>query len=985
MYFAPELTINHNIMHMNRCLYTGFCLILFFFSFQSINAADITGVKITSEVAHHFQSHFTDFEVYKISTDELLSALETGNQINLNLGGDETWFLSLFRNQMFSDDYVAWEHTPQGDVRITEHPEVTYDGFTAAGEDLRMTITDDFIFGMIREGSDAVYIEPVSRIMQEENANRFVVYRASSVVPNPDLVCGHTDTKERIAKPSEDVLRLLDTSTGTTLCRKVEIAQAYDSGMQSRYGSNTNLSTWNIAIWNVVNLLYSGAFTVDIFFEIKTEAFGPSITTSTDVQTYLQNFRAWGNAGGFGTTFDIGNLWTTVDVSGSVIGSVMDIPGVCGSFRYQLFEDFVGPTSIPPTGGALNALAILIAHEAGHNMGMFHNDPAGDNIMEPFLNGAATSFTTTSKAYLENTLLTLGCFSSCSCIEVSQVTPVNCAPDGSTYDLEVTVEHDLTSGTFSLGAGGVSSSQAYGANPQTVTLSSVPVGTTLVTAVDGGDGSCNFTATLDVPASPGLSIGSTEFCETENTDQNLMATFNEQYGSIELEVNGDDYVSFELNAQFLDKDGNVVSNFPFGTFANAANTVVSSGPLNLANAPYTVVVVDSYGDGMSSQTCFGGTEIDGDYTVRDGQGNIIYNAGPLSPTDCNGNDALSQTHTFTPAVDLTTSGNFTGTGVTDATGDDGLAVFNPATAAAGRHNVDYSFDTDKGCSTQRLVLDVYAVPTVTLVDAPCVTETTYDAEVSIDLGAWNSVLAGKAASISVSSTEGTLSSTTISASGNLMITGIPENTPTTVTIGDGTENGGCQATLMIAGPDCLLPVEWLSFEGRNVGDANLLEWATATETDNAGFEVWRKTDAEETFKRIGWVNGQGNAAAVSEYSFRDSDLENEVSVYYYQLKQVDNNGEFAWSNIVTIKPDNGISFSVFPNPTKDLIQIQSLGDVKGNASLTLHDALGRLVKEQVLYNNNNTWKLSLGDLAPGVYVLSINADGELYSQKVIRE
>ena len=82
-----------------------------------------------------------------------------------------------------------------------------------------------------------------------------------------------------------------------------------------------------------------------------------------------------------------------------------------------------------------------------------------------------------------------------------------------------------------------------------------------------------------------------------------------------------------------------------------------------------------------------------------------------------------------------------------------------------------------------------------------------------------------------------------------------------------------------------LPVTLMAFSGRyQEGVGNVLSWATASEKNNALFQVERSVDAQR-FESIGTVKGKGTTAARSQYTFTDANAS--AAVTYYRLKQVD--------------------------------------------------------------------------------------------------
>ena len=80
----------------------------------------------------------------------------------------------------------------------------------------------------------------------------------------------------------------------------------------------------------------------------------------------------------------------------------------------------------------------------------------------------------------------------------------------------------------------------------------------------------------------------------------------------------------------------------------------------------------------------------------------------------------------------------------------------------------------------------------------------------------------------------------------------------------------------------------------------VLRWSTASEVNNYGFEILRSAqNDEESWGKIGFVQGNGTINSPKEYSFIDSDLPDANQVGY-RLKQIDNDGTFAYSKVVSV-------------------------------------------------------------------------------------
>lgn len=154
--------------------------------------------------------------------------------------------------------------------------------------------------------------------------------------------------------------------------------------------------------------------------------------------------------------------------------------------------------------------------------------------------------------------------------------------------------------------------------------------------------------------------------------------------------------------------------------------------------------------------------------------------------------------------------------------------------------------------------------------------------------------------------------------------------------------------------DCgQLPVELSSFTVSHDNNLAQLNWETATEVNNYGFEIERSTEIHE-WEKIGFVAGHGNSNSPKYYSFADKSL-NESGEYYYRLKQIDIDGKFEYSDIVNVfmgTPDNFSLNQNYPNPFNPSTTINYSIPADANVEIVVYDMLGNEVA--VLEKGNKT-------------------------------
>jgi len=180
----------------------------------------------------------------------------------------------------------------------------------------------------------------------------------------------------------------------------------------------------------------------------------------------------------------------------------------------------------------------------------------------------------------------------------------------------------------------------------------------------------------------------------------------------------------------------------------------------------------------------------------------------------------------------------------------------------------------------------------------------------------------------------------------------------------------------------IIPVNLLSFEARANGKNILLNFATATETNNKGFVIERSTNGTN-FRSIGWVNGQGTTNLETRYTFTDNYVQPDVT-YYYRLRQTDFDRNEKLSEIRNAKiKGSGVLVTVSPNPATDQVKLFIAG-TNGSANVQLINAAGQVVKKWGNISSlNGVVTLDVSALASGMYSIQVITPEETSVQKLI--
>ena len=189
----------------------------------------------------------------------------------------------------------------------------------------------------------------------------------------------------------------------------------------------------------------------------------------------------------------------------------------------------------------------------------------------------------------------------------------------------------------------------------------------------------------------------------------------------------------------------------------------------------------------------------------------------------------------------------------------------------------------------------------------------------------------------------------------------------------------------------IIPVELTSFTADVSENDVLVEWITATETNNQGFEIQRRDYGNE-FAAIGFVEGNGTTTQTHSYSYTDKNLNG--GKYYYRLKQIDFDGSYEYSNVIEVSVNIPTVFSLeqnYPNPFNPATIIKYSIPENSYVTLKIYDILGdeieTLVNEEkpagtyeLEFNSHSS---DVRNLTSGVYFYQLKAGSFVETKKMV--
>ena len=187
-----------------------------------------------------------------------------------------------------------------------------------------------------------------------------------------------------------------------------------------------------------------------------------------------------------------------------------------------------------------------------------------------------------------------------------------------------------------------------------------------------------------------------------------------------------------------------------------------------------------------------------------------------------------------------------------------------------------------------------------------------------------------------------------------------------------------------------LPVDLISFNGKQIDDRIVLAWKTANEVNFSHFEILKSSSNVKEFGSI------GTTISSDQNSYTYADNEPNDGINYYKLRMVDLDGTSKLSKIISVRFDKNAAFAsgrvksvnsqgateinLYPNPASDAISIRGV-DYEAVKSVEIINTLGRVVHTNTSLSDSG---IDIAPLSSGIYIAKITlTDGTVSTQKIV--
>jgi len=174
----------------------------------------------------------------------------------------------------------------------------------------------------------------------------------------------------------------------------------------------------------------------------------------------------------------------------------------------------------------------------------------------------------------------------------------------------------------------------------------------------------------------------------------------------------------------------------------------------------------------------------------------------------------------------------------------------------------------------------------------------------------------------------------------------------------------------------IVPVELISFTATSSGSEVILNWSTATELNNQGFEIERSKD-NINFDKIGFVPGFGTTTEPKSYSYTDSEVSK--GKYVYRLKQIDFDGLYTYSDEVNVEVGIPLEFALeqnYPNPFNPSTTIRYSVPQNSMVNIKVYNIVGQEVAELVNEakpSGKYEINFEANELSSGIYLVKMHS------------
>ncbi len=183
------------------------------------------------------------------------------------------------------------------------------------------------------------------------------------------------------------------------------------------------------------------------------------------------------------------------------------------------------------------------------------------------------------------------------------------------------------------------------------------------------------------------------------------------------------------------------------------------------------------------------------------------------------------------------------------------------------------------------------------------------------------------------------------------------------------------------GNEAALPIELISFIVRPFQNKSIISWQTASETNNSHFSIEKSADGK-SFREIAQMPGHGTSYETHHYEYTDESPY--PGLNYYRFKQVDFDGRYSYSPVVSVEFQSKGKMGIYPNPFGDKITLAFSEETALDRQASLFDQTGRLLQTMEISADELERELKMESLLPGAYILKVQSGQNVEMHRLVK-
>jgi sugar lactone lactonase YvrE len=176
-----------------------------------------------------------------------------------------------------------------------------------------------------------------------------------------------------------------------------------------------------------------------------------------------------------------------------------------------------------------------------------------------------------------------------------------------------------------------------------------------------------------------------------------------------------------------------------------------------------------------------------------------------------------------------------------------------------------------------------------------------------------------------------------------------------------------------------LPVDFVDFKAKKINGQTNLTWIVSFEYNNEKFEIETSADGIH-FEKSKEVLSKGNTNSLRNY---ETTISSQNNSQYFRIKQVDLDGVFTYSKVISSDEKTVTSVSIYPNPSTEGVIYYTLNTITENTTINILSVNGNTISTTNV--SSHTGEIDTHQLMNGMYFLQVITGNTTVMERFIKK